>query len=457
MMGYLDDMTSRRSASVEAFVATLPGERLRVKLEQVRDPLPFAAHLVARDDVAVIAEFKRASPSAGPIAPFANPVVQARAYVAGGAACISCLTEPEDFKGSFDDLSAISRAVKVPVLAKDFTVSGEQLALYRAFGADACLIIVGQVGDRLPSFIELAVRIGLAPVVEVHDGDELATALGAHAPLIAVNARDLQTFTVDLEGTHELIGAAKASGATVIAASGIASRADVERAAAAGADAVLVGESLMRAADPQAAVTALTGVPRRREPHRTGIKMCGFTDPAEAVLAAETGVDAIGVVFAQGSPRQVTPEQAAGIFQVLPRGVRRVGVFADDPLERIDAVVGASGIDSVQLHGDESPLFCSQVGRPVIRSIRVAPGEPLPLVQMHAYDQSVVSFLVDTRTGSDVPGEQGGTGVVLDWSALAPLPAGIPIVLAGGLTPENVGEAIRTLRPAAVDVSSGIE
>jgi indole-3-glycerol phosphate synthase len=226
-------------------------------------PRDLAAALRDRQDVAVIAEVKKASPSAGPIAPDRDASTQALHYQDGGAAAVSVLTEPEEFGGSFSDLSDVADAVDIPVLCKDFVVDPVQLFVARGHGADAVLLIVRVLGDLIPNYADLASTLGLTSVVEVADASELPRAWGSGAPVVAVNSRDLRTLKVDPDAQLDVIRRAGRSDALVIAASGIRTRADVERVAAAGAEGVLVGESLMRAPFPEDVLGELTGVPRR--------------------------------------------------------------------------------------------------------------------------------------------------------------------------------------------------
>ncbi len=217
-----------------------------------------AAALRAAPPPAVIAEVKRASPSAGPIAEV-DAAERAREYERAGATAISVLTEPRHFGGSLADLRAAHLAVSVPVLRKDFLVHPDQVLESRVQGADAVLLIAAALpGAELPAMLQAARDLGLDALVEVHTEAELEAALAAGAEVVGVNARDLETLEVDPEGALELLGRVP-SDRIAVAESGIASRAQVERAVAAGARAVLVGEALMRAADPAAALRELRG------------------------------------------------------------------------------------------------------------------------------------------------------------------------------------------------------
>ena len=219
---------------------------------------PFVQALRSASVPAVIAEVKRASPSVGAIADV-DPAAWAAAYVEGGADAISVLTEPTRFDGSLADLRAVHLAVGIPVLRKDFLIHPSQLIEARAAGADAVLLIAAALSDlELEAMLGAATDLGLGTLVEAHSAEDLERALATDAAVVGVNARDLETMEVDPGRARSLLREVPADRIAVLE-SGIASRADVERAVADGARAVLVGEALMRAADPGAAVRALRG------------------------------------------------------------------------------------------------------------------------------------------------------------------------------------------------------
>ena len=227
-------------------------------------------------NVALIAEVKKASPSAGVICADFDPVRIAKQYEAAGASCLSVLTDEKFFQGSLDFLRQVRQAVKLPLLRKDFIIDERQILEAIEWGADAILLIVAILDDaQLQKFHTLAVEAGLAALVEVHDEAELDRALAVGAPLIGVNNRDLKSFKLDLATTERLsailhskrgIGSGTSTDGdrrdacpTLVAESGIHTRADVERLARCGAKAVLVGESLMRGGDIRAKVRELLG------------------------------------------------------------------------------------------------------------------------------------------------------------------------------------------------------
>jgi len=233
-----------------------PLERLKEKAGRAASPRDAVA-VLAGQDVAVIAEVKRASPSAGAMATIADPAALARDYQAGGASVISVLTESRHFGGSLEDLVCVREAVGVPVLRKDFVVSSYQLWEARAYGADMVLLIVAALPQNaLVSLVERAVSIGLVPLVEVHDEAEVRRAADAGARVIGVNARDLTTLEVD-RGVFARLAPLIPDNVVKIAESGVRGPRDLFTYAAAGADAVLVGESLVTGKDPRSAVADL--------------------------------------------------------------------------------------------------------------------------------------------------------------------------------------------------------
>ncbi len=217
------------------------------------------AGALRRDGLAVIAEIKRRSPSAGPIDEGLDPAARASAYAAGGAAALSVLTERDHFGGSLDDLAAARGAVALPVLRKDFVVHPAQVWQARAHGADAVLLIVAILDDAaLAQLLATAADAGMAALVEVHTAGEADRAVAHGARIIGVNNRDLSTFSVDL-ATAERLRPALPDDVVAVAESGVSDPRGAARMAAAGYDAILVGEALVRSADPASTVRGLRG------------------------------------------------------------------------------------------------------------------------------------------------------------------------------------------------------
>jgi indole-3-glycerol phosphate synthase len=261
--GTLGALTQDAHARSDAVVEPLA--TLKARAADAPPVRPFADALRGTH-VRVIAEVKRASPSKGPIAPGLDAADQARAYVRGGAAAISVLTEPTRFGGTLADLEAVSRAVEAPAIRKDFLVHPVQLWEARAAGASAALLIVRALSpDELARMMDAASEAGLATLVEIRDLGELERALAVNATVIGVNNRNLETLVIDPATAPAVIPFIPAS-CIAVAESGMRTVDDVAPAAAAGADAILVGSAISAAADPAENVRLLAGVSRRLLP-----------------------------------------------------------------------------------------------------------------------------------------------------------------------------------------------
>ncbi|MEX1257069.1 MAG: indole-3-glycerol phosphate synthase TrpC [Gemmatimonadota bacterium] len=261
--GEEDDVLTRIVETKRGEVAKLTAreEDLRAPAAAAPPPRDFAGAIAGRGAVSLIAEVKRRSPGAGPIRPGLDPVEIARAYEGAGAAAISVLTDGEYFGGSLEDLTSVRNAVALPVLRKDFILAPVQVREARAAGADAILLIVRILDDReLRELRLLAEGLGMAVLVEAHDGEELERALASGASLVGINNRDLRNFTTRLETTLDLLERVP-EGIVLVSESGIRTSDDVRRLGARGVHAVLVGESLLRAPDPGAAARELVGIP----------------------------------------------------------------------------------------------------------------------------------------------------------------------------------------------------
>lgn len=262
----LDTIVAQREKDVAAAKAAFPEYELERRLGAAPAVIGFEERLRRDTPMAVIAEVKRASPSRGDIAPGMDAVAQAMKYARGGAAGISVLTEPTWFKGSLQDMAGARAAVETlgaarpAILRKDFIIDEYQVVEARVHGADAVLLIVAALDDaKLGRLMARSRELGMEPLVEVNNAQEMDCALASGARVIGVNNRDLRSFNVDLGTTDRLAGMVR--GDVLLAAlSGISTRADVERFQAAGAGAVLVGESLMVAADPAEKIRELRDI-----------------------------------------------------------------------------------------------------------------------------------------------------------------------------------------------------
>jgi indole-3-glycerol phosphate synthase/phosphoribosylanthranilate isomerase len=352
--------------------------------------------------LAAVAEFKRRSPSLGDIRADAQVEEIVREYAQSGASAISVLVD-ERFSGTIDDLRAARATTDVPLLAKGFFSTEEHLHELREAGADAALLILRDLDDETTArLIGYAEGIGLDALVEAHDLDELERAHRLGARVIGVNARDLSTFAIDRDAQLRLVARAQAD--VVIAESAIHSRAQGAAAELAGADAILVGTSLMRAADPGAKLRELISRPL--------VKVCGLTRQEDADAAVEAGADLLGFIFAEGSPRR-----APAVLPVSDT-VLTVAVFVGEPEER--------GADLVQLYAHEEG---SVRGRD---ATLYRDGEPVARVADLPWQGEDPEHWQKAR-GDD------------------------RLVLAGKLGPDNVRAAIDAVHPWAVDAASQLE
>jgi indole-3-glycerol phosphate synthase len=265
-MSTLDQLLASTREDVARRRSEVPADELRAKMGARSGSRPFKEAL-ARSGLSLIAEFKRGSPSAGEILPGATVADVVDAYERGGAAALSVLTEPHQFLGSLDDLREARAASGLPILRKDFTIDPYQLWESVAAAADAVLLIVAALDDGdLRSLYEEAVALDLDCVVEVHDAVDLERALAIDADVIGINNRNLKSFETDLETTHELCSDIPA-GKTIVSESGYVRRNQLDELERIGVDAVLIGEALMRAPDPEALVRELTLDEERTREH----------------------------------------------------------------------------------------------------------------------------------------------------------------------------------------------
>ena len=262
----LEEIVWEKDREVAAARERLSLDKLQGQVADLPATRDFVAALKAScRKPAVIAEVKKASPSKGVIREDFDPVAIAQGYAAGGATCLSVLTDKQFFQGGFDVLVAVRGAVELPLLCKDFILTPYQLYQARAAGADAALLIAAILTDQdLAYLLKVARALGLAVLVEVHDAPELERVLALEGvDLIGINNRDLSTFMVDLATTEQLMATygpqVRAKGALLVSESGLFERDDLDRVLSAGADAVLVGEALMRQPDVTAALETLIG------------------------------------------------------------------------------------------------------------------------------------------------------------------------------------------------------
>jgi len=362
---------------------------------------------LATPGLGAIAEFKRRSPSLGSIRADADPAVIAAAYEGAGAAAVSVLVD-ERFGGSWDDLRAARSVVRLPMLAKGFFSTKEHLRTARESGADAILLLLRDLDDaQMGMLLRTADELDLETLVEAHDAEELDRALTLGAPVVGINARDLSTFAVDRRAQLDLVADSNkvSPRPIVVAESGIHTRAQGAAAEVAGADAILVGSALMQAPDPAAKLAELL--------RRPLVKVCGLTREEDVAVAAEADADLAGFVLAPESPR------AAREVLPVPESLLAVAVWVGE--------------------AKESDATLDQVHERVEGALR---GREAALLR----DGKRVA------TVRDLPWEEEDPE---HWARAAATEG--RVVLAGGLAADNVGEAIRVVRPWAVDASSRLE
>ena len=354
--------------------------------------------------LAAIAEVKRRSPSAGDLRPDANPAALAASYERAGAAAASILVD-ERFGGTWDDLRAARSVAALPLLAKGFFSTPEHLRAAREAGADAALLLLRDLDDAtVRELLGVASGLGLETLVEVHDAEELERAGALAAPVVGINARDLSSFQIDRRAQLELVAGAPRD-RIVVAESGIESRAQGALAELAGADAILVGSALMCASDPAAKLRELLARPL--------VKVCGLTRDEDVAAAANAGADMAGFVLEDASPRR-----APAVLDV-PESMLSVAVVVED--------AGDASSDLVQLYAREEGKVRGR------DAVLLRDGEEVARVVDLPWQENDPGHLARAR---EVEGR---------------------LMLAGGLGPENVRDAIAVVRPWAVDASSSLE
>jgi tryptophan synthase beta chain len=463
----LDELIAASRERARHDVRIVPLRELRRDVAALPAARRFEAALRYGERLGLIAEVKRASPSSGDFGVIgprpADAAELARAYAGAGATALSALTEPTRFGGSDADLRAVS-GIGLPVLRKDFTTTPYQVWQARAIGADAVLLIVRALpGDALRELIEVAAEAGLDALVEVHDEAELERALQADATLVGINARDLATLKTDVDAALRLVERAAASGATVVAESGLASADDLSRAATAGARGVLIGTSLLASGDPgRAAARLVEAAPALRAAHvpphpmRAKVKVCGTRTPTGVRAAVRSGADFVGFVVAPGRRRMVSAVLAGELAARLNGGPRPVLVFHRPTRDEVVAAISGSGIHNIQLAGfDAPPRWVPELDGGELIGVLHPAGGVLDTLQLAEawYAAGATQLLLEGATAA----EGGGVGRAAPFALARRLNRVVPVGIAGGLTPRNVAAAIAATRPAMVDASGGLE
>ncbi|MCP4199927.1 MAG: bifunctional indole-3-glycerol-phosphate synthase TrpC/phosphoribosylanthranilate isomerase TrpF [Proteobacteria bacterium] len=431
----LDKIVAHKRGEVNERKARTPLEKVRRGLEPSNRSFYDA---LRRPGTGFIFECKKASPSRGLIREDFDPVQIAESY-APFADAISVLVDNRFFQGRLEYMQAVRKNVEQPVLAKDFILEPYQIYEARRFGADAVLLMFSVLDDAtLADCAAVARSLGIDVLAEVHDGEELDRALELDLPIIGINNRNLKTLKVDLKVVERLATRVPAD-RVVVAESGISSHGDVLRLRTL-ADAFLIGSSPMSAPNIEVACKKIV---------YGRVKVCGLTRPEDARAAHGVGATYGGLIFAKESHRYVNVAKARAVCAAAD--LAWVGVFVDEPVDRVRKLAEDLDLAAVQLHGDETREYVADLrnglkpGCEIWKACRVK--DQVPTVDATGADR----LLLDAFK----PGMRGGTGHRFDWSMLKGRSLD-NIILSGGLNTENAVEADAN-QAFALDVNSGVE
>ncbi|ORZ21646.1 indole-3-glycerol phosphate synthase-domain-containing protein [Absidia repens] len=527
MPSILEQIYAQRLQDIEE-AKQVPGQSqqdLEKQLQlHVAPPLKdFFSHLGESSTPVLMAEVKRASPSKGVIDTKVNAADQALKYALVGANVVSVLTEPKWFRGSLHDMQQARQAVsqlehRPCILQKDFIVDRYQILESRLYGADTLLLIVAMLPDAsLWDLFNYAKSLGMEPLVEVNNAEEMAKANMLGAKVIGINNRNLHSFDVDMETTSRLAKMVP-HGTILCALSGISCRGDVEKYMNQGVRGILVGEALMRTDNLKEYVDDLLGKATVQHPpdivitnnsssssnntKRALVKICGIGSVEAAMEAADAGADFIGLIFAKKSRRCVSLGLARDIVKAVhdratsisaptiysknnstipsedwfdlhrhllerrPRKPLVVGVFLNQSVEYMNHVATTVGLDLIQLHGTEPVEVAIFLPVPVLKAFLIDDDVYLPrLIPSMTQPGYHHAVLLDAKVTTLPRDRQGGLGVTFDWTLARKLIShprstssdDFPVFLAGGLDATNVVKALAYVKPWVVDVSSGVE
>jgi len=441
MADFLKKVVTQKKKEVKTAKSLRPLGTFSKKLR--KSTRNFRKALKRKGRVALIAEIKKSSPSAGKIIDRFNFNELVSAYDKYADA-ISVLTDRKFFNGSLGLMRKVSGKTRPPVLRKDFIIDEYQIYEARLYGADAVLLIANILTEKqINDFIRVADSFNMDCLVEVDSATGLKKALSTRADIIGINNRNLSTLRIDMgrfERIAKKIPKKKLKRLVVVAESGYDSRQDIEGLTGR-ADAVLVGTAISGAPSHRTKLRALKG--------ETLVKICGVTNVKDALNAVRLGTDFIGMNFYSKSPRHVNAAIAGKISGAVHGKAVVVGVFVNEPAANVKIIARKCGLDCLQFSGDESPSYVKQFKLPIIKAIHVEGRKSI--AKANSYNANYLMF--------DAPhtGEYGGTGKMFRHGLLSGIGNARPFFVAGGLTSENVGMVVKKLGPFAVDVASGVE
>lgn len=387
----------------------------------------------------LIGEVKFASPTYPNLGTKKELISRVEQYEKYGIDAVSIITERHFFKGESSFIGKVKQKIELPILQKDFVIDAVQIYEAQKGGADALLLIARLLNqETLSLFVDLCQTLGVEPVVEINNVDDLQKAVKTKTNIIAVNARDLETFDVHVEKACLLLQ--KIPDRFIkLGFSGIISNREVSLYKRAGAQGVLIGTSLMKTKNIEKFVSDIRHL-------QTKIKICGIRDFATAQIATKEGADFLGFNFVPTSKRRIDPKDAKAIIDELRSAnhelrTKFVGVFQNQPSDEVNNIAKLLELDYVQLHGTEDVEYRKKITKPIIQKIHTD----------GSYTDRDKSdyFLLDR--------EEQGRGKMVDIAIAQEIARYFPVFLAGGLTPDNVAHVVQEVVPFAVDVAGGIE
>ena len=419
---------------------------------------------VAQNDINIIAEIKFASPTNPHLGSREELLERAKKYETAGADAISIITEKHFFKGDITFVSQVKSEVSIPVLQKDFVIDERQIYQAKAIGSDALLLIARLVDEKtLKHFVDLCFDLGIESVVEINNDEDLEKAIATDTKIIAVNARDLETFQVDISSACRLMKKIP-DGFIRLGFSGIKSSDEVQQYKKAGANGILVGTALMNARDIKGFISLLraersnlntqkeiatSSFDNLRTPRNDSvvkIKICGIRTLGSAEAAVAAGADFLGFNFVPTSKRKVSVDIAKKIISLLrtkkyePR-TKFVGIFQNQSVDEVNKIAKLLDLDFVQLHGEEDEDYMKKIKTKIIKKYNLH-----SFTNLNEYSEYV---LLDR--------EVQGKGEMVDLEKAAGFSKNLKTFFSGGLTPENVADVVKKVQPFAVDVAGGIE
>ncbi len=424
----LDEIVAKRKEFYKKRELEIPLDNLLVQIGNVKREHKLY-NLCKEKDFILFTECKKASPSKGLISENYPYLDIAKAYEKGGTDVISCLTEPNYFQGSDEHFKNIRKNVKSLMLRKDFIFSAYQIVESKVMGADVILLICAILTDEeIKKFMQLAENLGMSCLVETHDEEEIKRAIRLGARVIGVNNRNLKDFTVDFDNALNL--RKKYPNVYMISESGVKTPKDVHLLKKAGLNGALVGEALMKSADPY-----LELLEYRKASIIPKIKFCGMRRREDIEAVNILKPDFVGFVFAEKSKRRLTLTQAARLKKYLSEDISAIGVFLNQPISMIVEACEKGIIDIIQLHGDEDDNYIKELKSKVDNEI----------ISVYRTSRYAEYVMYDSKD----PG-QGKKATYYNRAKNK------PVFLAGGINIDNIDE-IKLLNPYAIDMSTSIE